>query len=111
MTEKKKHCRICNGRRGETELGRNVVCEGCATPVANCHITDVQLSRTKTRLVCPMCRGTRADHIELGRFCCTTCGTQYELLEQEFLDDRPDVNLEKKEAHAAANVKRILRHG
>ena len=107
----KQHCKICGGKRSSYRDGKVLRCEGCGMPVGNCHITNEQLQKTKSRLSCPQCRSPHAEHIELGRFSCSTCGTVYELPDHGFIDDRPEQNAMKKERQSESSVTRMLRHG
>lgn len=93
----KQFCKICRGQRGVMLVGTSKMCEGCGTPADNCFLTVTEKAKQKLVLKCPLCRSPNADLLEARRWLCATCGTVYEALEQSFLDDRPDVNLEKKE--------------
>lgn len=53
--------------------------------------------QAKTKPMCPRCGQYRSREIEPGRFSCNTCGSVFEPLEQNFIDDRPEQNAMKKE--------------
>ena len=82
-------CNICNGVRPNN----GAVCLGCGSPIARC-------KRPKPRKTIPRCpRGciSAVYETEPGRYCCRGCSAVFEQLESVALDDRPDVNAEKRE--------------
>jgi len=107
----KQHCKICGGMRGAFCHNKQILCEGCATPVASCHISDDLLRKINRKPRCPNCRSTFSEEIEKDRYCCKTCDTTFEAPDMGYVDDRPENNAMKNEAYAQANVIRKLRHG
>ena len=93
----KNFCRICQGQRGFVIMDGKPRCEGCGTPIANCHMRTEQRKGTESPLKCPQCRSANADLLEAGRWLCATCGTVYEHADVGFVDDRPVENAIKKE--------------
>ena len=107
----KQHCKICGGMRAAFRDGRALRCEGCGTPVANCHISDSLLQKISRKLCCPNCRSQYGEEIEPGRYTCKTCDVTYEAPDFDFVRVDPVQNAEKNEAYIAANTIRKLRHG
>lgn len=83
-------CRFCGGQRendGET-------CLGCGSPLDKCQDMKPKCSRSK----CPGCTHTGPHQtLEQGRFRCLKCTAVFEHGDFGYLDDRPHVNVEKKE--------------
>lgn len=88
------HCRFCGGVR---EVNARKQCVGCGMPAANAIVPESARKKSRLQAKCPQCRSPNADVIEQDRFCCQTCGTVYELLEQSFCDTRPEQNAMKNE--------------
>lgn len=84
-------CRCCGGIRQNN--GR--ICLGCGTPLHQC---EIPRKPRVSKVDCPSC-GKRSPQvvIEPGRYRCTACNSIFEADDFSFLDDRPDVSLEKKE--------------
>ena len=82
-------CRICNGDRPHNGLH----CQGCGTEIVRC-----KPAKTKRSSACHVCAHTGPHKlIEAGRFRCLKCTAVFEGPDVGYLDDRPDVNLEKAE--------------
>jgi len=90
VTTKKHRCRICRGDRPND----GVICLGCGTALLKCQETRKKRPVTE----CPGCRASGPFKVlEAGRFRCTKCTAVFEQGDFDFVDDRPDVNVEKKE--------------
>lgn len=90
MTTKKHRCRICLGDRPNN----GTICLGCGTALIKCQETRKKKPVTE----CPGCRSNGPfKSIEAGRFRCPKCTAVFESGDFGFLDDRPDINVEKKE--------------
>lgn len=95
----KHDCRCCGGERPNN----GVLCLGCGTLLTVCE----QLKRKAERNACPQCNSRRM-HIKMdvNRYRCGECNALFEDSEISYLDDRPDVNLEKKEQFERGKKKR-----
>jgi len=90
MTTQKHKCRFCQGIRENN----GEACFGCGSPLAKC----LERSSKRGRNECPGCTHTGPHKaIEAGRYRCVKCTAVFEGPDVGFLDDRPDVNLEKLE--------------
>lgn len=90
-------CNICD----RISPHNGAICLGCGAPIARC-------KRPKARKSVPRCpRGciSAVYETEPGRYCCRGCSAVFEQLETVALDDRPDVNLEKRERMSQRRLK------
>lgn len=85
------HCTICGGIRPCADG----VCLGCGgsarTPAGG---VPPKPARTTP---CPRCGTFSRSTLEPGRYCCRNCQAVYEADDFGFVDDRPDINAEKRE--------------
>ena len=89
------HCRYCRGVR---DFSRTI-CLGCGSPRCNAIVASPKLMSQATKPRCPGCGSTLARQIGDGRWVCG-CGSVFEAADFNFLDDRAEKNLEKKERMA-----------
>lgn len=83
-------CRFCCGTREND----GEVCLGCGSQLKNC----LDKEPKRPRRECPGCtHGGPHREIEPGRYRCLKCTAVFEGADVGFLDDRPDVNVEKLE--------------
>ena len=85
------YCNFCRGIRPATATH----CLGCGAPLAR--TKQPQQPKGAGRPPCPACRRTRSREIEPDRYECRDCGAVFERDDFGYLDDRPDVNAEKRE--------------
>lgn len=85
-------CKICRGPRPHN----GSVCLGCGTELKNSTVTRVKTRKKQ----CPECC-SYMPHILIdpGRWRCGKCNAVFEAGDVGYLDDRPDVNLEKQERY------------
>jgi hypothetical protein len=84
------YCKCCRGIRPND----GVICQGCGTALVHCRVTK----QKKTRIDCPACASSGPHRqLEPGRMTCVKCNGVFEGGDVGYLDDRPDVNVEKKE--------------
>ena len=82
-------CRICDGERPHD----GKLCLGCGTELVRCRPT-----KRKRGTACPCCsHDGQHNFLEQGRRRCVKCGAVFEGPDVGYLDDRPDVNLAKRE--------------
>lgn len=82
------NCRICGGIRPCVDSR----CMGCGSSLRLCGSVAA-----KKPVHCPQCGKSKYVNMEIDRFRCEGCATIFEKDDFRFLDDRPDVNAEKKE--------------
>lgn len=83
-------CRICDGKRPHN----GTICLGCGTLLVKCKAATVKRDIRE----CPKCTHTGPHKlIEAGRMRCLKCTAVFEGPDFGFVDDRPEVNAEKKE--------------
>lgn len=90
------NCRFCKG-------SRNVyhgLCDGCGHPAANVEVKPATNKPAKVyRIpVCPACHSTNRTELESHRWMCNKCGGIFEREDMGYVDDRPDINAQKREA-------------
>lgn len=96
MTDQTFPCRMCGGQRPHN--GRE--CLGCGAPIERAWDS----SQTNTeRIMCPKCNSGAHERRADDSYTCRACGAWFESLEVGYLDDRPDVNAEKRERPARVN--------
>lgn len=90
MTENHE-CKCCGGSRPHN----GEICLGCGTPILKCKPSK---STNRFRSSCPQC-ASDGPHVvlEAGRYRCPKCTAVFEQPDFGFVDDRPDINAEKKE--------------
>lgn len=93
METKTINCRYCR----KLSPANDKQCLGCGAPVANA--IDRSGGVKKEVFRCPKCDWSRYYKRKDGSFCCTSCYADFESDDFTFVDDRPDVNLEKIERH------------
>lgn len=86
-------CRYCQHERQTTEGG---LCTGCGAPAANARLRQPK-PQTSLAPKCPRCGCRKASALDKS-WLCNKCGTEFELSDLFFLDDRPDVNAMKRES-------------
>ena len=92
-------CKICRGDRPNNGL----VCLGCGTALIKCKESKLKTFKPE----CPGCTHTGPHQtLEHGRFRCLKCTAVFERGDVGYLDDRPDVNVEKLERLEADRRKR-----
>lgn len=92
------NCRMCGGDRPHN----GKACLGCGTELVKCRPTKVRRSGSN----CPGCTHNGPHQVlEYGRFRCVKCTAVFEGPDVGYLDDRPDVNVEKLE-RLTAEIKR-----
>ena len=84
------YCGICQKQR----QGQNGRCESCGSLVST---AKVKPPRSSTCPPCPKCGTYQSTLRSDGYWHCRTCGGLHEPDDFGFLDDRPDVNAEKRE--------------
>lgn len=90
MTQRTHNCRFCGGLRDNN--GKS--CSGCGSDLVAC----TQTKEITKRVTCPACKlNGLSVEMEPGRFRCQHCRSVFETDDMGFLDDRPDINLDKKE--------------
>lgn len=88
-------CRFCNGNRRVVGVGVHNFCEGCGAHAAKAKVAgDPLVSCPIVR--CPHCRLQNARNIEADRYECRHCHAVFEVVEQSFVDTRPEINAIKR---------------
>lgn len=84
------YCKCCRGIRPNDGL----ICQGCGTALLHCRV----VKQKKPRIECAQC-GSNGPFRERepGRKVCVKCNGVFEAADFSFVDDRPDINVEKKE--------------
>mgnify|MGYP006977238369 FL=1 len=78
-------------------------CLGCNTPIANAKVTTKPPAKPR----CPGCGSGKNKPVpwDESRLECQACHAVFELPDGFALDDRPDVNLEKRERMSQRRLK------
>ena len=93
--EKQINCNFCKGRRNVY----HGLCDGCGHPEANVTAGSKQRQPAAARVpACPACHSSNRQELEPGRWLCRGCAGIFETEDVGYLDDRPDVNAQKREA-------------
>jgi hypothetical protein len=93
-------CRPCGGKRPHN--GSH--CLGCGSPIEICRPSK---NRNRWRSSCPSCASDGPHQtLEAGRYRCQKCNAIFEQPDFGFVDDRPDINVEKLEKLEADSRKR-----
>jgi len=93
------NCRICGGNRPCDEKH----CLGCGTELVRCKAAKLKRNWNE----CPACTHTGPHKLTSDKqFRCQKCGATFEGPDFNFVDDRPDVNVDKKDRLADEIKKR-----
>ena len=87
-------CRFCQVTSPLTQDGTR--CAGCGMPKANAKIKQRKKTKRDRRGDCPACGCPRCKPLDNHRRICPKCGTEFELPDFGFVDDRPEMNAAKK---------------
>ena len=101
MSQGTHDCRICNGHRPHN--GKQ--CLGCSADLVRCKRAKIKRNWNE----CPGCTHTGPHKLTDDRqYRCHKCGATFEGPDFSFVDDRPDINVDKKERLEAERKKRVL---
>jgi len=87
------YCRMCRGPRPFNANG----CTGCGTPRAKAIVPAERLKQPEVNPTCPGCGDNHVERFQAERWKCARCHSVFEPVEFGFVDDRPEINLAKKE--------------
>lgn len=86
------YCHPCRCRRRFW----NGLCSSCGHPQKASY---EPVRRESAGMICPACHSSRKTETEPGRYRCLECSSVYERPDTGYVDDRPEQNAIKNEAH------------